>query len=138
MSDSATNTTNKDHVLPLGKSMIGVFKNSLGILAHFVDLVAVEARLASLSLVMIIAAAIGIVLLIMSTWLLLMLSVAFAMVTAGYTLGLTLLVVACLNTVAFIPLIYTIINLSRNLLFKFTCLQTKDLMGTEINQHATT
>lgn len=125
------------HLVGLSKGLAGIFKDSIGLVTHFVELIAVETRLAGMSLVMILAAAIGIVLLLMSAWLLLMASMAFTIVAAGYGWGSVFLVLAIVNLLALVPLAYMVVRLSRNLLFRFTLQQAKDLTPIEEDSHAT-
>lgn len=124
------------HSLGLTRGLINIVRNGAGFFAHIIDLIVLETRLAGFSLVLIIAASIGIVLLIMSAWLLLMSSLAFGMISSGYSWGIALLVLAALNFMAILPLIYSIIRLSRNLRFRFTRKQANNLIVTGDESYA--
>ncbi len=110
----------KGQSLELSNSITSIMRHTLNLSARVLELAALEVRLAGFSLALIIGAGIGIVLLLVTTWLLLMSSIALAMITAGYSWGASLLILACINLLAMVPLLYAIKALSRNLFFKFT------------------
>ena len=109
-------------------SLKHILRNSCAMLSEMIAIGALEVRLASVSLVMIIGAGIGIVLLMLSTWLMILAAIGYLMVNAGYPLGSTLFILAAINVVGIIPLLFMISSCLKNLSFHKTREQTKNMV----------
>ncbi|MBI2778670.1 MAG: hypothetical protein HYX62_02615 [Gammaproteobacteria bacterium] len=100
-----------------GVSLLRTFRSIVG---DILGLVALEARLAGLSIAAMLGLGVAAALLFITAWLLFVAGIAFSLVDLGLGWGLALLITALLNIALGVILIRLIFVFSRNLLFKAT------------------
>lgn len=86
--------------------------------ADFLELLGLEARLASGSLALILAAGLGLGVLLIAAWILLWAALAVLLGGAGLRLSLALLIVALVNLAGAVALLLWMRRLGRDLLFR--------------------
>ncbi len=100
-----------------GVSLLRTFRSIVG---DILGLLALEARLAGLSIAAMLGLGVAAALLFITAWLLFVAGIAFSLVDLGLGWGLALLITALLNIVLGVILVRLIFVFSRNLLFKAT------------------
>lgn len=122
-----SSTSTNESQTGITETITRIFQQGCLIVSQMIAISALEVRLAGLSLVMIIGAGVGIVLLMFCAWLMLLAMVGYFLIAAGYGYGLALLILAAINLISILPLVYIINSFLKNLSFSKTREQTKNI-----------
>lgn len=107
-----------------GASVVGLastlFRSARDIVTHTLEVAVLESRLAGSALVSIVAAALAVLLLVVSTWGLLLAAGVRGLMDLGLSVGASLLLAALANVVVAVLLVWWVVRLTRRMTFAAT------------------